>query len=57
MKVEQEIKKATLANIEYAEIVDCELLNRIESVDTKALLALAVKFGNTRLIDNSILEV
>ena len=42
--------------IEYAGIYDPETLTGIESIDQKALYAAAVRIGNTRLIDNIILE-
>ena len=51
------IQKEPLANIEY---VECYGLPGIYKLDTKvvapSLLAVAVRFGNTRLIDNIILE-
>ncbi|MCI6449700.1 MAG: pantoate--beta-alanine ligase [Succinatimonas sp.] len=51
------IQKEPLANIEY---VECYGLPGLYKLDTKvvapSLLAVAVRFGNTRLIDNIILE-
>lgn len=44
-----------LARIDYAELVDAERLEPIESIDRPALLALAVFVGRTRLIDNTVL--
>lgn len=41
-----------LARIDYVDIVDAKNLEEIETVDSKTLIALAVSFGNTRLIDN-----
>jgi pantoate--beta-alanine ligase len=46
------IAKAPLARIDYVELVDAETFQAIESVRPNALLALAVYFGKTRLIDN-----
>jgi pantoate--beta-alanine ligase len=46
------ISKAPLARIDYVDLVDAETLQRIDSVRPNSVLALAVFFGNTRLIDN-----
>jgi pantoate--beta-alanine ligase len=46
------IAEAPLARIDYVELVDAETLRPIEAVEPNALLALAVYFGKTRLIDN-----
>jgi len=42
--------------VEYAEIRDPETLEELDRLDTRALLAVAVWFGDVRLIDNAILE-
>jgi pantoate--beta-alanine ligase len=47
----------SLAKPEYVEIRHPETLEPLESITDKALLALAVRVGKTRLIDNCILEV
>jgi len=52
-----EIEAEELAECEYAEIYNYPLLREINVVEGQALLALAVRIGNTRLIDNTILEV
>jgi len=45
-----------LAKPEYVELVDAETLEAVEGrVERPALAALAVRFGKTRLIDNTIL--
>jgi pantoate--beta-alanine ligase len=49
------IEEAPLARIDYVEIVDADTLQTIEFVRPKSLLALAVFFGKTRLIDNILL--
>jgi pantoate--beta-alanine ligase len=54
--VKDEIEKSEIADIEYIEILDYRNLSEIDVIKDKALLALAVRFGNTRLIDNCILE-
>ena len=46
------IGEAPLARIDYVELVDSETLQPIETVKPNSLLALAVSFGKTRLIDN-----
>jgi pantoate--beta-alanine ligase len=47
-----EIATASLARIDYVDLVDAENLQPIELVRPNSLLALAVFFGKTRLIDN-----
>ena len=46
------IEEAPLARIDYIEVVDAETLQPVDSVCPNSLLALAVYFGKTRLIDN-----
>ena len=46
------IDEAPLARIDYVEVVDAETLQPVETVRPNSLLALAVFFGKTRLIDN-----
>jgi pantoate--beta-alanine ligase len=43
------------AAIDYAAVVDADSIGPIETVDRPTLLALAVRFGSTRLIDNLVL--
>jgi pantoate--beta-alanine ligase len=50
--VRETIEQAPLARIDYADLVDAENLQSIEVVRRNSLLALAVFFGKTRLIDN-----
>jgi pantoate--beta-alanine ligase len=49
------INEAPLARIDYIDLVDAETLQPIESVKPNSLLAVAVYFGKTRLIDNILL--
>ncbi len=49
-------KKAPSGAIEYVEVVGWDDLQPRESVDRSCLLAMAVRFGNVRLIDNVRLE-
>ena len=50
--VRQMLEQAPLARIDYVELVDTESLQPRETVEPNSLLALAVFFGETRLIDN-----
>jgi pantoate--beta-alanine ligase len=45
------------ARIDYVALVDAESLEGIEKVEGKVLLALAVRFGEARLIDNLVVTV
>jgi|LSQX01.1.fsa_nt_gb pantoate--beta-alanine ligase len=54
--VEELIRAEPLALIDYVEIYSYPGLEPVERLQGQALLALAVKFGQTRLIDNVILE-
>jgi len=45
------------AVLDYAAVVDAASLRPLESLSGKILLALAVRFGATRLIDNLVLEI
>ena len=51
------INSEPLAAIDYVEIVDALSLNDITTLKGNVLIALAVKLGRTRLIDNILLEV
>ena len=51
--VSKVIGEAPLARIDYVELVDAETLRQVETIRPNSLLALAVFFGKTRLIDNS----
>jgi pantoate--beta-alanine ligase len=46
-----------LARVEYASLVDPDSLASITTIDDRAVLALAVWIGSTRLIDNRLLVV
>ena len=50
--VRKTIGEAPLARIDYTEVVNAETLQPVDSVGSGSLLALAVFFGKTRLIDN-----
>ena len=53
----QEIISAVPCQIDYIEIVDAETFKNIDTVKDNTLFALAVKIGNTRLIDNFYIEL
>ncbi|MFI5314712.1 MAG: pantoate--beta-alanine ligase [Myxococcota bacterium] len=52
----QRIEKEPLAQIDYVELVDAETLEPLRQLRAPAVLALAVRFEGTRLIDNTLLE-
>ncbi len=49
------IGKAPLAQIGYVELRDADNLEPVKMIDRPTLLAMAVRFGKTRLIDNTVL--
>jgi pantoate--beta-alanine ligase len=49
------IKIVPLAKIDYISISDTETLADLPKIEKSALISMAVRFGNTRLIDNIIL--
>jgi len=50
------IEAEELAQIDYVKICDTKALRDIEHIDQEAVLALAVKIGKARLIDNIVLN-
>lgn len=54
--IERIISSATLAKIDYVSVVDENTLQPVESTTSGALVAIAVSFSATRLIDNTILS-
>ncbi len=50
--LEAELAGAPLARVDYAVVVDAEDLEPVSRIERPVLLALAVFFGRTRLIDN-----
>ncbi len=54
--LEDLVRKTIQGDVEYAEVVDPETLEKIEDkIQEKALIAVAVRIGKTRLIDNTLL--
>lgn len=51
------IEAEPLARLDYVEVVHADTLEPIAELHDRALLALAVYFGQTRLIDNCVLSV
>ena len=54
-QVRRKIESAPLARIDYAEIVSADDLQPCLTIESRSLLAVAVFFGKTRLIDNVLL--
>lgn len=44
------------AKIDYVSIVDVNQLTELQTIGKEALVALAVRFGTTRLVDNAVLK-
>ena len=53
--VRETIGQAPLARIDYVDLVDAHTLQPLEVVRQNSLVAVAVFFGKTRLIDNILL--
>ncbi|HGY57027.1 MAG TPA: pantoate--beta-alanine ligase [Caldithrix abyssi] len=51
------IESAPLARIDYVELVDTQTLTAKERIEGETLAAVAVFFGKTRLIDNTVLNL
>lgn len=56
-QIKQHISQAPLARLDYLEIVDWANLQPLKQLTGQVLIALAVYFGATRLIDNMLLNV
>jgi len=55
--MEELIESIPDAKIDYIQIVDADTLQPIQQISGKILIALAVKFGHCRLIDNMIVKI
>jgi pantoate--beta-alanine ligase len=51
-----DLDREPLANVEYAKLCDAETLEEIQHITAPAVLALAVRIGKARLIDNRVLQ-
>jgi pantoate--beta-alanine ligase len=54
--VEEAISAQPLANIDYVSVADAATLEELDQVTGEALVSVAVRFGATRLIDNTSLS-
>jgi pantoate--beta-alanine ligase len=52
----QTIAVQTLANVDYAVVVDPETLQEVDTIEHGGLAAVAATFGKVRLIDNALLH-
>ena len=57
LMIEDKISKEFLAEIDYVEVVDADTVEPVDISKGNVLIALAVRFGKARLIDNMSLEV
>lgn len=55
--IKNNIETEKLAKIDYVEIVDNELIQKVDVIKNEVLVAIAVYIGKTRLIDNFIINV
>ncbi|SES86522.1 pantoate--beta-alanine ligase [Anaerobranca gottschalkii] len=55
--IAENISKEPLANIDYVKVVSAENLEEVKEIEGEILIALAVKIGKVRLIDNIMVEV
>jgi pantoate--beta-alanine ligase len=55
--IEQLFSSEPLANVDYVSVTDGQTLDELDVIDRTALVSLAVRFGATRLIDNTILRL
>jgi pantoate--beta-alanine ligase len=53
--VQSDLAAEPLAHVEYVKLCDAETLEDIDRIEQPALLALAVRIGKARLIDNCVL--
>ncbi|MFN6486395.1 MULTISPECIES: bifunctional pantoate--beta-alanine ligase/(d)CMP kinase [unclassified Nostoc] len=54
--VQQEVAMVSTVSVEYIELVEPTTLMSLEKVEEEGMLAIAARFGATRLIDNIILR-
>jgi pantoate--beta-alanine ligase len=50
-----DLRSEPLATVEYVKVADLETLEDLEQISGAALLAIAVRIGKARLIDNQVL--
>lgn len=54
--VKKTMEKEPFVVIDYVSVCDVDSLDEVEVIEGKALLAMAIRIGRTRLIDNCVLE-
>lgn len=52
----QKISNEPSAAIDYIEIVNADTLEKVKNIEGRVLVAIAARFGQTRLIDNIVIE-
>lgn len=55
-RIKEKIRSESSGEIDYVEIRSIEDLGKTTDINEPVVIALAVRFGNTRLIDNTIVE-
>jgi len=55
-QLREAIETEPLSSVDYAEVVDAESLVPLDRIESAALLAVAVRIGRARLIDNLVVE-
>lgn len=55
-RIMDKIKSESSGEVDYVEIRSAENLSKVEEIREKVVIALAVRFGSTRLIDNKVME-
>ena len=55
-QIREKISRESSGEIDYVEVRSAESLEKTFEITTAVIIALAVRFGTTRLIDNSIVE-
>jgi pantoate--beta-alanine ligase len=55
-RIEERVATTPGAVLDYAAVVDAESLRPLKRLEGRILIAVAVKFGSTRLIDNMIVD-
>lgn len=56
-RLREKITQGSQGVIDYVEVRDARNLSEVNEIKSTVLIALAVKFGSTRLIDNKVVEV
>jgi len=55
--IQERIETSTSARIDYVSVIDFDTLREVQAVQGIVLIAMAVFFGTTRLIDNILVQV